>query len=158
MGLRVGLGWDFHRFGEAPPLQLGCVRFEGERRLAAHSDGDVLAHALADALLGAAGLPDIGQNFPDDDERWCGLPGSELLRRVAGLLSEVGAEILSADCVVITEHPKVGPRAGQMREALAAALGLKPGVVTLRGKTREGVVPEGGDGISCLAVALVSLS
>lgn len=158
-GLRVGLGYDFHRFGGEPPLALGCVRFERVPRLAGHSDGDALAHALADAVLGAAGLPDIGTVFPDTDERWRGLAGADLLARVGGMMREAGATLLSADCVVIAERPRIASRVDEMRRALAAALGVEPGVVTVRGKTREGVGPEGmGEGISCLAVALVSLS
>jgi 2-C-methyl-D-erythritol 4-phosphate cytidylyltransferase/2-C-methyl-D-erythritol 2,4-cyclodiphosphate synthase len=156
-GLRVGQGFDFHAFADdGRPLWLGCVQFPGERGLLGHSDADVLAHALADAILGAAGLGDIGGVFPDTEPGWKGVSGAEILRRVWALAGS-GLEIVNADLTVIGERPKVAPRRGEMARALAGALGSEACRFNVKGKTTESLGFLGrGEGLAAAATVLLA--
>jgi 2-C-methyl-D-erythritol 2,4-cyclodiphosphate synthase len=155
-GLRVGLGYDAHRFIPDRPLVLGGVRVRDRDGLAGHSDADVLAHAIMDALLGAAGLEDIGHYFPDDDPALAGADSLKLLETVAALLRHNGWEPVNVDAVVICEEPRIAPHRQAMRERLAAAMGVDAGQVSLRGTTTEGMGFTGRrEGIAAQAVALV---
>lgn len=156
MKLRTGIGIDAHKFEPGRPLMLGCVEIEHQLGLSGHSDADALAHAIADALLGAAGLEDIGYYFPDSEPAWEGLAGTDLLGRVAELLTEHGCRVSNIDAVVVCEAPRVAPYRERMRGAIAAALGVKTGAVTLRGTTTEGMGFTGrGDGIAAFATCLL---
>lgn len=156
MTVRVGQGFDVHAFSDAPGrvLVLGGVVFDGEPGLIGHSDADVIAHACADALLGAAGLGDIGQHFPDTDPRWAGADSVGLLREVAGRVREAGWEPGNVDCAVVCERPKLAPRRDAMQDRLTAAVGAP---VTVKGNRAEGLGALGrAEGIACFAVAVVS--
>ena len=152
--MRVGQGFDIHPFAESDrPLVLGGVRFDGERGLAGHSDADVVAHAVADALLGAAGLGDIGMHFPDTDPAWAGADSIALLTEVARLVRQAGWAVANVDCSVVLEAPKLAPRRDEMQKNLSAAVGAD---VTVKGKRAEGLGALGrGEGIACWAVALL---
>lgn len=155
MSVRVGQGFDVHRFSDDPDrvLVLGGVRFPGERALHGHSDADAVAHAVTDAMLGAAGLGDIGQQFPDTDPRWKGADSIDLLRRAAELVSEAGWSLGNADCSVVCERPKISPYRGDMERMLSQAAG---GPVTVKGRRAEGLGAIGRvEGIACFAVALL---
>ncbi len=152
----TGIGWDSHRLAEGRELILGGVRIEHERGLAGHSDADVLTHAVIDALLGAAGLGDIGDHFPDTEARWKGADSIALLRAVAGELL-AGREVLHVDATVIAERPKLGPHKATMRERLAGALGVAPSRVNVKATTGEGMGFVGRrEGIAALAVATLA--
>ena len=154
--IRVGQGFDVHAFsGDAErPLVLGGVPFPGMSGLAGHSDGDVIAHAVTDALLGAAGLGDIGQHFPDTDPAWAGANSVELLRRVAADLHGAGWLPQNVDCTVVLEQPKLAPQRTAIETRLADAVGAP---VTVKGKRAEGLGALGrAEGIACFAVALVT--
>ena len=154
--LRVGMGFDAHRFAADRPLVLGGLRLREHDGLQGHSDADVLAHAVMDALLGAAGLDDIGGLFPDADPAYAGADSAELLAKVAGLLRGRRIEVVNVDAVVICEEPRIAPHRQAMRERLAAAMGIGVERVTLRGTTTEGMGFTGrGEGIAAQAVALV---
>jgi 2-C-methyl-D-erythritol 2,4-cyclodiphosphate synthase len=153
--MRVGLGFDAHAFTDDParPLLLGGVHIEGERGLAGHSDADVVAHAVADALLGAAGLGDLGQHFPDTDPAWAGADSLDLLRRVAALVAGAGWRVGNVDCAVVLEAPRLAPHRDAMQDRLSAAA---DGPVTVRAKRTEGMGALGrGEGVACWAVALL---
>ncbi|MGE3328851.1 MAG: 2-C-methyl-D-erythritol 2,4-cyclodiphosphate synthase [Acidimicrobiia bacterium] len=155
MSVRVGQGFDVHRFSDDPDrvLVLGGVRFPGERALHGHSDADAVAHAITDAMLGAAGLGDIGQQFPDTDPRWKGADSLELLRRATQLVNEAGWLLGNADCSVVCERPKISPYRGDMERMLSQAAG---GPVTVKGRRAEGLGAIGRvEGIACFAVALL---
>jgi 2-C-methyl-D-erythritol 2,4-cyclodiphosphate synthase len=153
--MRVGLGFDVHPFADVDrPLVLGGVRFEGERGLDGHSDSDVVSHAVADALLGAAGLGDIGMHFPDTDDAWAGASSLDLLTRVATMVRATGAEIANVDCTVVLEAPKLAPYRDEMQQVLSDVVGSP---VTVKGKRAEGLGAIGrGEGVACWAVALLS--
>ena len=154
--LRIGLGVDAHAFGDGVPLVLGGVAIDHPRGLVGHSDGDVVAHALTDALLGAAGLADIGALFPSDDERYRGADSLVLLGEAYGEVRAVGYELVSADCVVIGQEPRVAPHRDEMRARLAGALGVASGVVNVRATTTDGLGFTGrGEGLAAQAVALL---
>lgn len=159
MRVRVGQGFDAHRFaGESAPrpLVLGGVRFEGERGLVGHSDADVIAHAVADALLGAAGLGDLGDHFPDTDDRWKSANSIELLAAVAAMVRDAGWEPSNVDCSVVCEAPKLAPRRDEMQVALSHAVGAP---VTVKGRRAEGLGALGRrEGIVCFASAVVTSS
>jgi 2-C-methyl-D-erythritol 2,4-cyclodiphosphate synthase len=156
MSARSGIGFDSHRFEEGRRLVLGGVDVPAPRGLAGHSDADVLAHAVADALLGAAGLEDIGTLFPDTDERWRDADSIELLRHVRWLVGEQGLMPVNVDTVVICEEPKLDPFRDAMRERLADATDLRPADVNVKFTTAEGMGFVGqGDGIAALATASV---
>jgi 2-C-methyl-D-erythritol 2,4-cyclodiphosphate synthase len=152
---RMGIGWDSHRLEPNRPLVLGGVEIAAaERGLAGHSDADVLTHALIDALLGAAGLGDIGRHFPNSDERWRDADSIELLRSVLGLLRNAGFVPLNVDATVACEAPKLDPHRESMRSRLAEALELEPGAVNVKFTTGERMGFVGrGEGIAALAVA-----
>ncbi len=158
MTFRVGLGVDVHAFSEAGDgrkLLLGGVEIPFERGLVGHSDADVLAHAITDALLGAAGLEDIGHYFPDTDEKFKDADSIGLLREVRGIVGE-GWEVSNVDAVVVCERPKIRDHRGAMRENLAGALGIEPGRVGVRGTTSEKLGFTGrGEGIAAQAIVLL---
>ena len=153
--LRVGQGFDVHRFSDDPDrvLVLGGCRFDGERGLAGHSDADAIAHACSDALLGAAGLGDIGMHFPDTDPAWAGADSMTLLRHVVGLVHEDGWDIANIDCAVVCEQPKLAPRRNEMQHNLTDAVGAP---VTVKGNRAEQLGAIGRtEGIACFATALL---
>jgi 2-C-methyl-D-erythritol 2,4-cyclodiphosphate synthase len=155
--VRVGIGFDSHRFAEGRRLVLGGVRVDFARGLAGFSDADALTHAVIDALLGAAGLGDIGAHFPDSDERWRDADSIELLGLVRGMLGEAGVAPVNVDATVLCEAPKLGPYRSRMRLRLAEALGLSPAVVNVKFTTAEGMGWVGrAEGVAALAVATVS--
>jgi 2-C-methyl-D-erythritol 2,4-cyclodiphosphate synthase len=154
--LRVGLGVDAHALEEGVPLVLGGVELEYPRGLAGHSDGDVVAHALIDALLGAANLGDIGTLFPSGDERYRGASSLDLLAEAYGHVRDGGWKLVNADCVLIGEEPRIGPFRDEMRERLAAAMEVEPGLVAVRATTTDRLGFTGrGDGLAAQAVALL---
>jgi 2-C-methyl-D-erythritol 2,4-cyclodiphosphate synthase len=153
---RVGVGVDAHALEEGVPLVLGGVRIEHPRGLAGHSDGDVLAHALTDALLGAAGLEDIGALFPADEPQWQGADSLDLLARAYERVRADGWELVNADCVLIGEEPRIAPHRDEMRARLAAALGARPEQIAVRATTTDGLGFTGrGEGLAAQAVALI---
>jgi 2-C-methyl-D-erythritol 2,4-cyclodiphosphate synthase len=154
--LRVGIGLDAHAFGEGLPLVLGGVVIASPRGLSGHSDGDVLAHALIDAVLGAAGLEDIGALFPSDDERWRGASSLDLLEKAYAQVVETGFELVNADVLLIGEEPRLAPHRRVMRRKLAGALGVQPERVAVRATTTDRLGFTGrGEGLAAQAVALL---
>jgi 2-C-methyl-D-erythritol 2,4-cyclodiphosphate synthase len=151
---RVGLGFDVHPRAAERTLRLGGVRFDGERGLAGHSDGDAVCHAIVDALLGASGLGDIGERFPETDPSLSGIEGVELLRRGARLVADAGFRVSSCDTTVIAEGPSIAPRREEMRAALAAALDLEVDQLSVKATRPEGLGLS-GDGVGCLAVVVL---
>ena len=153
----TGIGWDSHRLVEGRPLVLGGIEIPFDLGLAGHSDADVLAHAVIDALLGAAGMGDIGEHFPDTDERWAGADSLELLRSVVALLDDQGLAVAHVDATVVTERPKLGPHKAAIRGSLAEALGVGAERVNVKATTGEGMGFVGrGEGVAALAVATVA--
>ena len=153
---RTGIGWDSHRFVPGRPLILGGVELEHELGLDGHSDADVLTHAVMDALLGAAGLDDIGAHFPDTDERWRGADSIALLAQVGRMLAEAGFAVVNVDATICMERPKVGARRTEMRGRLAAALGLDAGRVNVKATTGERMGFVGREeGVAAQAVATI---
>jgi 2-C-methyl-D-erythritol 2,4-cyclodiphosphate synthase len=156
MDYRVGTGVDAHALVEGVPLVLGGVRIDHPRGLAGHSDGDVIAHALIDAVLGAANLGDIGTLFPSGDERWRGSSSLDLLRIAYDRVRAAGWELVNADCVLIGEQPRVSPHRAAMAEALGGALALDPGRIAVRATTTDRLGFTGrGEGLAAQAVALL---
>jgi len=154
-GVRVGQGFDIHRFSDDPSrrLVLGGVEFPGEPGLIGHSDADAVAHAVTDALLGAAGLGDIGQHFPDTDPALAGADSIELLRRAVADVRAAGWEPGNVDCTVVLEAPKLAPWRDAISERLSATVGAP---VTVKGKRAEGIGALGrSEGVACFAVALL---
>ena len=157
MSVRCGIGYDLHRMAEGRPLIIGGITVPFDKGPVGHSDGDVLAHALCDALFGAAGLGDIGTHFPDTDPKWKGADSLKFLERARILLDEENFKIEHVDAVVILEKPKLGPHFPKMREALAKSLGVAPETIHLKAKTNEGVDAVGrGEAIACHVVATLS--
>lgn len=156
MDIRVGLGWDNHRIAAGRPLILGGVTVPCEFGLDGHSDADVLAHAVTDALLGALALGDIGMHFPDSDPQWKGCDSLVFLRHAAKLVRDEGYSILNIDSTVILQRPKLKDYRGPIREKLAETLGLEVGQVSVKFKTAEKVGPV-GEGLSAEAQALATL-
>lgn len=153
---RIGHGYDAHRFGAGDHVWLGGVRIAHDRGVIAHSDGDVLIHALCDALLGAAGLGDIGRHFPDSDARYAGIASRELLRQVRALLDERRLRISNADLTLVAEAPRVAAHVPAMRERLAQELGLAPEAVNIKATTNEGMGWIGRrEGLAAHAVVLI---
>ena len=155
MSVRVGQGYDVHPFSEDParPLVLGGVTVDGSSGLAGHSDADALAHACADAVLGAAGLGDLGDHFPDTDPEWSGADSLTLLAEVVRLAAEAGWRVVNLDATIIAERPKLGLLRPQMADRLTAVVGAP---VSVKATTPEGLGAIGrGEGIACLAVALL---
>ena len=154
--MRIGHGFDVHAFGPGEFITLGGVRIPHTHRLIAHSDGDVLLHALCDALLGAAGLGDIGQHFPDSSAEFKGIDSRILLRRVAALLGEQGLTVGNADATIIAQTPKMAPHISAMRENIAADLAITPDQINVKATTTERLGYIGrGEGIAVHAVALL---
>ena len=154
--LRIGLGVDAHAFADGVSLVLGGVQIESPRGLAGHSDGDVIAHALIDALLGAAGLGDIGSLFPPSDAQWEGASSIRLLERASAEARKAGWELVSADCMLIGEEPRIAPLRDEMRSRLAEAVGVGPERVNVRATTTDRLGFAGrGEGLAAQAVALV---
>jgi len=155
--LRVGIGYDAHALEAGVPLVLAGVEFPGERGLAGHSDGDVLAHALIDALLGAAGLGDIGELFPSGSDEWRGASSLQLLARTYELVCTAGFALVNADCVLVGESPRIAPVREAMRVRLAEAIGVDAGRITVRATTTDGLGFTGrGEGLAAHAVALLA--
>lgn len=153
---RSGLGYDIHRLAPDRRLVLGGVAIEHPTGLVGHSDGDVLLHAIMDALLGAAGLGDLGTHFPSDDPAYEGASSLGLLRRVAALLEGAGLVVASVDATVIAEAPRLAPHTGAMRTAVAEAIGVEAGRVSVKATTNDGLGALGaGQAIAALATALV---
>jgi 2-C-methyl-D-erythritol 4-phosphate cytidylyltransferase/2-C-methyl-D-erythritol 2,4-cyclodiphosphate synthase len=151
---RVGLGFDVHPRARGRELWLGGVRFDDEDGLKGHSDGDAVCHALADALLGAAGLGDVGDHFPDTDPELAGLGGSELLARTVALVRDAGRSTSSCDMTIVCERPVIAPHRDEMRERLANLLGVEVERVSVKATRPEGLGLS-GDGVGCLAVAVL---
>ena len=154
--MRIGQGYDVHAFGEGDHVMLGGVRVPHERGLAAHSDGDVVLHALCDAMLGALALGDIGTHFPPSDPRWKGADSRVFVRHCNELLRERGWRVGNADVTVVCERPKVGPHAQAMRETIAADLGVGLDAISVKATTNERMGFIGrGEGIAALAACLL---
>jgi 2-C-methyl-D-erythritol 2,4-cyclodiphosphate synthase len=154
--MRVGHGYDSHRFAEGRRLVLGGVEIPAERGLHGHSDADAVAHAVTDALLGAAGLGDIGRHFPPSDPSWKDADSMQLLDRVVRLLEAQGYQVVNVDVTVVAESPRIGPYAARMQERIAGVLDIAPHYVSVKGKSNEGMGWIGrGEGIAVWAVALV---
>ena len=155
-GARIGHGYDVHRLAEGRRLILGGVDIPWERGLLGHSDADVLTHAVMDALLGAAGLGDIGTHFPDTDPAYAGADSLKLLEHVAGLLRERGFVVGNVDATVLAQRPKLAPHIPRMRENLARAMGAEPAQVNVKATTEEGLGFTGsGGGMAAHAVCLL---
>jgi 2-C-methyl-D-erythritol 2,4-cyclodiphosphate synthase len=152
----VGLGIDLHRADPGRPLSLGGVRFDGEPGLAGHSDGDVICHALADALLGATGLGDLGERFPDSDPAWAGIAGLDLLARAVRLVHDAGFAPDGFDLTFVAERPLIGGRRDEIRTNLAGALGIPASRASVKATRPEGL-GWSGDGAGCLAVVTVAV-
>jgi len=154
--LRIGQGYDAHRFKEGGRLVLGGVEIDYPQGMAAHSDGDVVLHALCDALLGAAGLGDIGRHFPDSDAAFKGIDSRILLRSVNRKLNEAGYTVSNADLTIIAQAPRLAPHIDRMRRIIAEDLSIAEGAVNVKATTTEGMGFEGrGEGIAAQAVALL---
>ena len=154
--IRIGQGFDVHAFGEGDHVVLGGVRIAHERGVVAHSDGDVVIHALCDAMLGALALGDIGQHFPPSDPQWRGADSRAFLRHCNRLIGERGWRVGNVDATVVCERPKVGPHATAMRELLAADLGIAVDAVSIKATTSEKLGFTGrGEGIAAQAVVLL---
>jgi 2-C-methyl-D-erythritol 2,4-cyclodiphosphate synthase len=158
LAFRTGIGYDIHRLAEGRKLILGGIEIAFEKGLAGHSDADVLAHSICDALLGAACLGDIGTHFPDSDPAFRGISSMELLSRVAALLRKHGYQVVNVDAVVLAERPKLAPFISEIRDRLAAVLGIGAGCVSIKAKTCEGLDSIGrGEAIAAQSVALIAL-
>jgi len=155
--VRIGIGYDIHRYQEGRPLILGGVAFPGEKGLGGHSDADVLLHAVIDALLGAAGLGDIGQHFPPDDPTYADADSGQLLAKVAQMAERAGFGVESVDATVIAERPRLAPHSGQMRSHIARALTVDTAKVNVKATTSEGIGALGrSEGIAAIAVVLLA--
>ena len=154
---RVGQGWDVHPFDPARKLVLGGIEIPNPRGgLAGHSDGDVLVHAVASALLGSLALGDLGQHFPDTDARWKGVSSLELLRHVVALVHERGFTLVNCDATVVAQEPRLAPFVAQIRDKLAQVLDVTPDCVSVKSTTAEGLGALGrAEGIAAHAIALV---
>jgi 2-C-methyl-D-erythritol 2,4-cyclodiphosphate synthase len=157
--MRIGSGFDVHAFGHGDHVLLGGVRIPHDAGLVAHSDGDVVLHALSDALLGAIAAGDIGQHFPDSDPAWRGADSRVLLRQVASMVSSSGFRVVNCDITVLAQVPRIGPHREAMRSNIAADLGVEPGVVSVKATTTEGLGFIGrSEGIAAQATVLLALS
>ena len=157
MTFRTGIGYDSHRFGPGGPLVLGGVEIAGDVRLVGHSDGDAVAHAVTDAVLGAAAAGDIGEMFADTDPANRGRDSIEMLRLAVARVRARGWRVAHVDVTVVAERPKIQPHRAAMRDRLAAALGVGADAVSVKGKTNEGMGWVGrGEGLACMAVATLA--
>ena len=155
-GYRVGVGYDIHRVEEGRRLVVGGLEIPHEKGLVGHSDADVVLHAVTDAVLGAAGLPDIGELFPDSDERYRDADSRHLLEAVMTRVRERGFRVGNVDLIIHAERPKMSPYKRKMAETIAKLVGVAPESVSVKAKTNEGMGPVGcADAIACTAVALV---
>ena len=155
--MRIGLGYDSHRFDPSRPLILGGMEIPDHPGLSGHSDGDAVAHAVIDAILGAIAAGDVGSHFPPGEDEWAGADSLDLLRRSSALVRESGFQVSNVDVVVITETPRIGPVGQAMARRLAAAMGIPEGRVSVKGKSNEGMGWIGaGEGLAVHAVALVT--
>lgn len=155
--MRVGLGYDSHRFDPSRPLILGGLEIPGSPGLSGHSDGDAVAHAIIDALLGSVSAGDVGSHFPPNDDTWKGADSMVLLERAVSILRDVGFEPSNVDVVVVTEAPKIGPYSEAMSRRLAEVMGISSGLVSVKGKSNEGMGWIGdGEGLAVHTVALVT--
>ena len=155
--IRVGQGWDIHRLGKHGPLRLSGVDVPFDRSLIGHSDGDVVLHAVADALLGAMGAGDLGTNFPDSDPRYRGIDSAHLLEQVVSMLSSRYQTIGNMDVTILAERPKLAPYVPVMRQRLATLLRITPDQISLKAKTLEGLDAIGrGEAIATLVIVLLS--
>ncbi|MCC6650317.1 MAG: 2-C-methyl-D-erythritol 2,4-cyclodiphosphate synthase [Candidatus Eisenbacteria bacterium] len=153
---RIGMGYDIHRIAAGRPLVLGGVRFESDWGLDGHSDADVLLHAIGDALLGAAGLGDLGDHFPPGDPQWKDASSLDLLARICALLDQKGVRVLNVDAMVVAEAPRLAPRRAEMLANIAAALSVEVSQVSVKATTNEQLGALGRrEGIAAMAVALV---
>lgn len=153
---RTGIGYDVHRFAEGRPLVLGGVTIPHDQGLDGHSDADVLLHAIADAVLGAAAMGDIGQHFPPGEARWKGVDSRELLRQSVEMVRAAGWQLVNLDATVIAEAPKIGPHSAAMRLEIREATGLPIEAISIKATTNEGMGFVGrGEGIAALAVATI---
>jgi len=156
MTMRIGHGYDVHATTQGDHVMLGGERIDAPFGLRAHSDGDVGLHALCDALLGAAGLGDIGRHFPDTEPAWANAPGQKLLRRTVALVRDRGWAAVNADLTIIAERPRIGPHIDAMREGIAAELDVDRRAVNVKATTHEGIGALGrGEGIAAHAVVLL---
>lgn len=156
-GARVGIGWDLHRLEAGRRLVIGGVSIPSSKGCVAHSDGDVLIHAVIDAILGAAGMDDIGTLFPDTDPSYCGVDSTELLSQVFELVASRGFHVCNLDTTVVLQSPKLGPYKAAIRERLASLIGVEPSCVGVKAKTAEGILGELGTGSAIMAQAVVLL-
>lgn len=155
--MRIGIGYDSHRFAEGRKLILGGVEIPHDKGLSGHSDADAIAHAITDGMLGAAALGDIGTHFPPSDAQWRDADSLDLLRRASVLLEECGYQVINVDVTVICETPRIGPHVAAMREKLAGTLGIGVKHVSVKGKTNEGMGWIGrGEGIATIATVLIA--
>lgn len=156
MNARIGLGFDVHRFAAGRACVLGGIEIPHGAGPLGHSDGDAVLHALADALLGAAGLDDLGTLFPDRDPRYRGADSRRLLAEVTARVYAAGYRLVNADIVLVTDEPRIGPHRAAMRAAIAAILGVEAGAINVKGKSTEGFAPlAGGAGVAVQAVCLL---
>lgn len=154
--MRVGLGYDSHRFAEGRRLVLGGVEIPDHPGLSGHSDGDAVAHAVIDAILGAAAAGDVGSHFPPGDDRWKDADSMDLLARAVAVLEARNYQVVNVDVTVVCESPRIGPVAGEMRARLGGVLRIGPDSVSVKGKTNEGMGWIGaGEGLAVHAVALI---
>jgi 2-C-methyl-D-erythritol 2,4-cyclodiphosphate synthase len=154
--MKVGFGIDVHAFGPGDAIMLGGVRIAHSRGIVAHSDGDVLLHALVDALLGAAGLGDIGQHFPDSDPRWKGADSARFVTATLQLLERAGQRVVNADLTLLAQAPKIGPWREAIRSNVASLLGLAPACVNIKATTTEHLGFVGrGEGLAAMATVLI---
>ena len=157
MNIRVGLGFDLHRLEEVRPCILGGITFDHPKGPMGHSDGDAVLHAISDALLGAAGLDDLGTLFPDTDAEWKGADSAALLAEVVRRLSAEGWSPVNLDVVIATEGPRIAPRRAELRARIGELVGLDPAAVNIKGKTLEGMgALAGGTGVAVQVVCLIS--
>ena len=156
VNIRTGMGYDVHKLVEGRPLMLGCTHIPYERGLLGHSDADVVAHAIADAILGAAALGDIGRHFPDKDPQYEGMSGSKILSLTMEILKAAGFTLINVDATLVAEQPKIAPHAAQMIKNTAAALGVPENCVSIKATTEEGLgISGGGNAMAAYAVASV---
>ncbi len=154
--MRIGTGYDSHRFDASRELVLGGVRIPDHAGLSGHSDGDAVAHAVIDAILGAAAAGNVGSHFPPSDEQWKDADSIRLLERATAILGDHDFKVSNVDVTVVCESPRIGPYVSEMRARLATALGVTPGQVSVKGKSNEGMGWIGsGEGLAVHAVALI---
>nr|MBU1328493.1 2-C-methyl-D-erythritol 2,4-cyclodiphosphate synthase [Candidatus Omnitrophota bacterium] len=155
--MRVGIGYDIHRFVEGKPLMLGGVEIPHIRGLEGHSDGDALLHAICDAILGAAGLDDIGHQFPVNDDRYRNIASTELLKEVSNKIQKKGLKVEYLDSVIILEEPKIAPFKDSMRREISASLGITMDNVSVKATTQEGIGAIGrGEALAAYAIACLT--